>query len=317
VRAALLGSAAVALSLVLVAHPPSALLASAFGRGEPGPPVALGREALGASGRVRLQVRAPGELFDFPLERAGDETLRYQWVAATDSGAVSMDTALTGSTVAAPVRAGFYHLALLGDGGRTILDSLLVGVLVPFSAKFGSSLHGYRIGTYRWEREPGDATPPPQGFLEVWPDHENLAVSAHLRVSDFLTHDDQARWPRYVALDTRILDKVELVLAYLGAPYRTMPLDVHSGFRTPLHNRHVPRAASDSRHQYGDAVDLALDADGDGRVSYLDVLAVARAVEAVERQHPALTGGLGIYGNRGTAAYVHIDVRGQAMRWRG
>ena len=94
-------------------------------------------------------------------------------------------------------------------------------------------------------------------------------------------------------------------------------MDVHSGFRTPLHNRRVPRAASDSRHQYGDAADLAIDANGDGRVSYLDGLAVAHAVEMVERDHPELAGGLGLYGNRGVGAYVHIDVRGATKRWRG
>jgi uncharacterized protein YcbK (DUF882 family) len=79
----------------------------------------------------------------------------------------------------------------------------------------------------------------------------------------------------------------------------------------------VPRAASDSRHQYGDAIDLALDADLDGRVSFFDMLAVSRAVEAVERDHPELVGGMGLYGNRGTAPYVHIDVRGERKRWRG
>jgi uncharacterized protein YcbK (DUF882 family) len=64
-------------------------------------------------------------------------------------------------------------------------------------------------------------------------------------------------------------------------------------------------------------VDVALDADGDGRVSYFDILAVARAVELVERDYPALAGGMGVYGNRGRSPYVHIDVRGERKRWRG
>ena len=65
------------------------------------------------------------------------------------------------------------------------------------------------------------------------------------------------------------------------------------------------------------AADLAIDVDEDGRITYLDVLAVSRAVEMVERDYPALVGGLGLYGNLGTAAYVHIDVRGTRKRWRG
>ena len=145
-----------------------------------------------------------------------------------------------------------------------------------------------------------------------------LFVSDHLQLADFITHDaQQDRWPKYLALDRRILDKVELVLDRLGARERLLTVDVHSGFRTPLHNRRVPRAASDSRHQYGDAIDLALDADQDGRVSYFDILAMARAVDLVERDHPELVGGMGVYGNRGTAPYVHIDVRGERKRWRG
>lgn len=103
----------------------------------------------------------------------------------------------------------------------------------------------------------------------------------------------------------------------LGVRDHQMGVGVHSGFRTPLHNERVPRAASDSRHQYGDAADLAIDADGDGKVTYLDGLAVSRAVGLVERDHPELVGGLGLYGNRGTPSYVHIDVRGKRSRWSG
>ena len=53
-----------------------------------------------------------------------------------------------------------------GDTSR-IVDSIVVAVMVPFSEKMGATLNGYRIGTYRWERAHGDATPPPRGFVEV------------------------------------------------------------------------------------------------------------------------------------------------------
>jgi len=35
------------------------------------------------------------------------------------------------------------------------------------------------------------------------------------------------------------------------------------------------------------------------------------------RDHTRWVGGAGLYGNLGTAAYVHIDVRGARKRWRG
>ena len=318
--ATILGAGVLALVILVlfVTHPPQMMLSSPFADEARPPAVTTFPGAFGLSGDVRLQIRLPGEPFEFPVDfgekRPGAQ---YQWLRANDSAAFDPARALVGMTVIAPERPGFYHLVVADSTHRNIIDSILVGVMVPFSAKSGTTLNGYKIGTYSWERLRGDATPPPPGFLEVRAEYTELPVSKHFRVGDFLTHDDQQRWPRYVALDARILDKVELVLQYLGSADHDMAINLNSGYRTPLHNQRVPRAASDSRHQYGDAADLAIDVDQDGKVTYLDVLAVARAVERVERNHPELTGGLGLYGNSGTAAYVHIDVRGTRKRWKG
>jgi hypothetical protein len=305
---------------LVIMNPPATLLATVFGPSakDRAPRISTSSTAFGASGQVRLQVRMPGELFDFPVEfGVPGEAHSYMWVKAADSSAVVEPRAMAGTTVAAPALPGLYRLALVTAEGRHVVDSIVVGVLVPFSTKLGSTLNGYRIGRYRFERLGGDAAPPPVGFLEVLPEDVDLPVSAHMVLGNFLTHDGQDVWPRYVALDPRILDKIELVLADLGVKDFEMPMDVSSGFRTPLYNRTVPRAAGDSRHQYGDAADLAIDVDGDGRVTYADAVAVARAVERVEQRHPDLVGGLGLYGNHGTSPYVHIDVRGKPSRWRG
>jgi uncharacterized protein YcbK (DUF882 family) len=95
-------------------------------------------------------------------------------------------------------------------------------------------------------------------------------------------------------------------------------LGVNSGFRTPAHNARVPRSARDSRHQYGDAADVVIDADGDGRITKADSRIVASAVDSVEELHPDLVGGMGIYtSSRYRTPYVHIDARGHRSRWRG
>ncbi|HVZ47924.1 MAG TPA: D-Ala-D-Ala carboxypeptidase family metallohydrolase [Gemmatimonadaceae bacterium] len=316
-HAALSGVVAVVVIGVLVVFPPQRLLGSVFGVSDP-PPVAARPEAFGASGDVRLQLKLPGQTFALPLSLAdASRAATYQWVSAVDSGALAPPGAFHGDSVQAPLRPGFYHMAVTSEGRRAIVNDVVLAVMVPFNEKIGASLNGYRIGTYRAERARGEVSRPPPGFVEVWEEDADLWLSNHLQVADFITHDDQMQWPRYVALDPRILDKVELVLDHLGARHRVMTVDVHSGFRTPLHNRRVPRAASDSRHQYGDAVDLAVDADGDGRVSYFDILAIARAVDMVEAEHPDLVGGMGVYGNHGNNPYVHIDVRGERKRWRG
>ncbi len=317
-RVIVVGLLAVGVAALVIANPPGLLIANAFGSRDANPKVSASTTAFGQSGQVRLQVRMPGELFDFPLELTGTNAApNYLWVRAEDSSAVVEPHPMHGTTVKAPVVAGMYRLALITESGRQIVDSVLVAVLVPFSTKMGATLNGYKIGRYRWERLGGDAAPPPAGFLQVLAEDVDLEVSTHLKLGMFITHDDHDVWQYYVALDPRILDKVELVLADLGVKDFEMPMDVSSGFRTPLYNRTVPRAAGDSRHQYGDAADLAIDVDGDGKVTYADAVAVARAVERVEQRHPELVGGLGLYGNRGTSPYVHIDVRGKPSRWRG
>ena len=43
-----------------------------------------------------------------------------------------------------------------------------------------------------------------------------------------------------------------------------------------------------------------------------------QAVDWVERLHPELTGGLGVYSSQRFATpYCHIDARGERKRWRG
>ncbi|HEV8447606.1 MAG TPA: hypothetical protein VGQ44_12330 [Gemmatimonadaceae bacterium] len=288
--------------------------------------------AFGASHEVRVRVALPEQRVEFPVQVGGDiESLTYEWIREGDSVGVDLPQALNGPGFTAPHRPGFYHLAIERGTSRQVLPEPTLVVLVPFSRKVGSMLNGYRIGTYVAERFAQHDHP--QGFVEVRQEDVDLKVSEHLRLGDFLTHDQQDNvWPKYVALNPRLLDKLELVLAKLGERARMssantdgseesggdVAFDVHSGYRTPAHNDGVWRAATDSRHEYGDAADLAIDADGDGRVTVRDEMLVARAVEEVEAEHPDLVGGLGLYtSGRYNTPYVHIDARGTRSRWRG
>lgn len=285
------------------------------------PEAAPAPDAFGVSGRVNLRFALPGEAVEFPLQVVGDPAkLSYQWVRVGDELPVEGARALAGAPIVAPRQPGFYNIALLRDTLREVMHEPTLAVMVPFDQKIGGLLNGYRIGTYLAERL-GRPDGRPDGFLEVTPADADLPVSRHFRLSDFITHDTQGDvWPKYVALNPRLLDKLELVLAKLSAErgVRDLALDVHSGFRTPAHNARVPRAARDSRHQYGDAADVAIDVDGDGRVTVTDEILVARAVEDVEDEHPELVGGLGLYTSRRyRTPYVHIDARGRRSRWRG
>jgi hypothetical protein len=257
--------------------------------------------------------------------RGNPEELTYAWVPFADSGAIDAihlaSTRPLEARFEAPPIPGFYRLALVRGVERSLIDGPALSVMVPFSAKLGSSLNGYRIGTYVAERLGARSQHAPPGFVEIDEDLLDLPLTKHLRLSDFVSHDGQESWPRYAALDARLLDKIELVLAEIAEMTgkdgdATVAVDVHSGFRTPMYNRRVKRAARDSRHQYGDAADIAIDGNGDGRLTFADTRVVARAVEEVERAHPDLVGGMGLY-NRGGSSYVHIDARGKRARWRG
>jgi uncharacterized protein YcbK (DUF882 family) len=289
------------------------------------PGAAPARVAFGKSGEVRTRFALPGEPVEYPLEISGDRSgLSYQWVRSGAMLPADSVRPLLGETVTAPPEPGFYQLAVMRAGQREVVDGITLAVLVPFSAKVGSTLKGYRIGTYVAERLGDEARgSTPVGFVEVDQGDLQRPLSKHFRLADFVTRDEQQTWPKYVAVNPRLLDKLELVVAEIRRWHGDsadveLALDVHSGFRTPSYNRGVKRAARDSRHQYGDAADVAIDADGDGRFTAADSRMVALAVEAVERDHPDLAGGLGLYTSRlNRRPYVHIDARGSRARWRG
>jgi uncharacterized protein YcbK (DUF882 family) len=279
---------------------------------------------------VKVRFTLPASDVEFPLAVTDDPaTLHYQWVSVSDSNDMTPPLPLTGATVVAPPRAGFFRLTLLHkstDDSTIVRERVaepVLAVMVPFTEKASGFLNGYRIGTYLAERLGGHHEEP-EGFLQVEPGDMTLPVSKHFRLGDFVTHDGQTDvWPKYVALNPRLLDKLELVVAEVArmrgvSPDSLRALDVHSGFRTPAHNAHVERAARDSRHQYGDAADVVIDADGDGRITRADSRIVANAVDSVEEAHPDLIGGLGLYtSGRYPIPYVHIDARGHRSRWRG
>jgi hypothetical protein len=318
---------AAALGVIQFYEPPHRIIEShgALAVADKGPLALASRNAFGRSGEVRVLFALPGDSVEYPVEVRGDPAeLAYAWVPFGDSsvaGELPSDVRPLESTLEAPAAPGFYRLALIHGAERTLVDGPALSVMVPFSAKLGSTLNGYRIGTYVAERLGTRPTEAPPGFVEIDEEMADLPLTKHLRLGDFLTHDGQDNWPRYAALDARLLDKIELVVAEIGrlsgkGDSAQLALDVHSGFRTPIHNRRVTRAARDSRHQYGDAADIAIDGNGDGRLTFADTRIVARAVEAVEEAHPDLVGGMGLY-NRGGASYVHIDARGRRARWRG
>jgi uncharacterized protein YcbK (DUF882 family) len=215
--------------------------------------------------------------------------------------------------------------------GASHLGQFSLITMRSFGEKISGSIGSYRVGF--WPEERGrlrsEAYENPEGFIEVTPQNQETRISEHFRLKDFLTHDQDNVWPKFMVLREPLLDKLELVISDLedhGIPARNV--QVLSGFRTPQYNLALgdeSGRARDSRHQFGDAADIYIDSNhdgrmddlnGDGRVNFKDTRVILAAVERVEARYPELVGGVGLYHSNGShGPFAHIDVRGSRARW--
>lgn len=203
--------------------------------------------------------------------------------------------------------------------------------VVPLGARENGRIGAYRIG--RWPTEGRKDVKvryePPSGFIEVTPANQDTYVSEHFRLRDFLTHDQQNVWPKYLVLEPRLIQKLELVIEELKQMgHSVTAVTVMSGFRTPQYNSRggeTSGRADLSRHMYGDAADIFVDNDrnnviddlnGNGRVDIGDSRVIRDAADRVERRYPELIGGVGVYPSAsGHGPFTHIDTRGYRARW--
>ena len=257
---------------------------------------------FGRSGKLRFRLFSSSHLFSLPI----------------------LDRLFGNGVV--PDRPGVFHAAEDIMGRPFAFISL-----IPFAAKDGGAVGDYRVGYWPGERRRtrSEAYENPEGFIEVTAENQDTYVSEHFRLRDFLTHDQRNVWPKYLVLRESLVDKLELVIDDLAAHgVRVERMVVLSGFRTPQYNAAgVGRGgrAKDSRHQFGDAADVFVDNDGNGRMDDLnrdkrvdsrDARVILQAIERVERAHPELVGGASLY--RATKAhgpFAHVDVRGVRARW--
>lgn len=234
----------------------------------------------------------------------------------------------------APPEPGIYDFVVQRENARRAIDDLSVVTLVPRTEKRAGKIGPYRLGTWPFEDGGKPKTPryaAPAGFIEVTPNNQSFNVSEHFQLRQFLTKNQQNVWPKYLLVDPLLIDKLELTIQELKRRgVKVTHVHVMSGFRTPSYNAgggNTAGRANLSRHMYGDGADVYVDNDkdaypdditGDGRVNTRDAELFAEAAEAVERQHPSLVGGIGIYvACCGHGPFTHLDVRGYRARWRG
>lgn len=286
--------------------------------------IASSQQLRGMSGSVQAFVLHVGD--QLPLEGALPNGVTLHYIAA---GLAAPADTFSGT----PAQPGVWTVLLrMGDVVRSVPD-VNVFTSVPLAQKRAGKIDTYLVGTWPNEGRSTDAAhayAPPAGLVQVTPANVDMHVSQHLRLGDFLTKGQNDVWPKYVALNPRVVDKLELTLAQLeSAGHAVHHVGVISAFRTPWYNANGGSTAGRgdlSRHMYGDAIDLYIDNDrngrmddlnGDGRVDRKDAAVIAAAAESVELQHHDLVGGIGIYNpNPGAhSGFVHIDARGTRARW--
>ena len=283
----------------------------------------------GISGAVKVSIVQPGDSLNLPGAAdslpAGAAIVLRPTDGAGGTGSAELPAGQ------APRESGIWNVVLrMRDAIRPATDVNVI-TLVPLSEKREGRIGSYRIGNWPFEGggAPKPVYRPPAGLIRVTQQNKEMWLSEHIQLKDFITKGQEDVWPKYVAVQPRILDKVELVIQELEATGHPVEnIFAVSGFRTPAYNAgggNTVGRGQLSRHMYGDAMDIAVDNDrngimddlnGDGRINLADARVIGAAVDRVEKKYPSLVGGMHYYPpTGGHQGMVHIDTRGFRARW--
>ncbi len=262
----------------------------------------------------------PGEELSLLAHVSGGGPLAAR---AAGGALVSSDSEPNAWRWRAPEAPGLYPLEFSNpEGGSLRLNAF---VLKPYDGS--GQLNGFRIGSYQNQPLRDDpAYLPPHGLVEVTPELLDVKVSPNFTLGQFPCKQ-QGGFPKYLALQETLLSKLEGLLAEVrGRGLDVSTFTVMSGYRTPYYNSRIGNETTYSRHTYGDAADIFVDENhdgrmddlnGNGRVDVRDAELLLSIAEELEREaDPHLVGGLGLYGpRRHRGPFVHVDARGYQARW--
>ncbi|MCF2915076.1 D-Ala-D-Ala carboxypeptidase family metallohydrolase [Pseudoalteromonas sp. Cn5-37] len=221
--------------------------------------------------------------------------------------------------VYAPENAGFYSLVL---SNNKTSKRLLVIVKKPFNAN-NKQLNNYQIGLYPAPYKGYTQYSAPNGFIEVFEKDLSRQLTPHVQVKNVICKQVSS-FPKYLYVNNDGLMMLEDLLSFIqNEGIKVSKFAFISGYRTPHYNRSIGNGKH-SRHQYGDAFDLYIDEDGDGRMDDLngdgkltiaDVDVLYKVFEKFQKQS-RYNGGIGRYKPASHhGGFVHIDNRGFTARW--
>jgi uncharacterized protein YcbK (DUF882 family) len=126
-----------------------------------------------------------------------------------------------------------------------------------------------------------------------------MQITDHFAREEFDSHDG-CQYPKGWIADRLkpLCNALEIIRALTGGP-----MHITSGYRTPEWNQSVG-GAKDSQHVHGRAADIQL--------AGLQPVVLYAAIECLIAEGKLPPCGLGVY-----PRWVHIDLRGHNVRWRG
>ena len=221
--------------------------------------------------------------------------------------------------VYAPENAGFYSLVL---SNNKTSKRLLVIVKKPFNAN-NKQLNNYQIGLYPAPYKGYTQYSAPNGFIEIFEKDLTRQLTPHVQVKNVICKQVSG-FPKYLYVNNDGLMMLEDLLSFIqNEGIKVSKFAFISGYRTPHYNRSIGNGKH-SRHQYGDAFDLYIDEDGDGRMDDLngdgkltiaDVDVLYKVFEKFQKQS-RYNGGIGRYKPASHhGGFFHIDNRGFTARW--
>lgn len=291
--------------------------------------------AIGAPGNDRFSVEVNGVEINLPLFSiftAPADTITIKINGPASSVKVISNNRFIAEdrpgfwTLTAPDKTGLYKLECYDSQNDSALK-LNVFVVEPLERVKAEKLEQYRIGNYPVPRQINKVWyERPKGFVRVTRESEDLLLTPHFRISQFLCkqHSD---YPKYIIVQEKLLLLLEALLTEVNRRgYDISTFSFISGYRTPFYNHEIGNVRY-SRHIYGDAADIYIDADNDGKMDDLNgdgktdiadaklLYDIAETLTTTTNGH-LFEGGLGAYKPTSLhSGFVHVDTRGSRVRW--
>lgn len=226
----------------------------------------------------------------------------------------------------APENPGLYKLKGRNSANGTSIK-INVFVTVPYSRRMNGTLEGYRVGEYPPPKTIKSAKySRPLGFIRVDRKNKDTLLTPHFKLSQFLCKQ-KSGYPKFLIIKENLLLLLEDLLARVRQEgYDIDTFGFISGYRTPFYNKKL-RNVRYSRHVYGDAADIYIDSNingkmddlnRDGKVNISDVRIFYNIAVDLKKSQLAnsYTGGIGLYKKTSHHdGFIHVDTRGYPARW--